>query len=364
MKKLMFAGFGILALASVVTAQWVKQEVGTDASFRGLSVVSAKIVWISGTKGTYGRTVDGGAHWQMGTVPGAGELDFRDVEAFDAKTAYLMAAGPGEASRIYKTTDGGANWTLQFKNTEPKAFFDSIAFWDVNHGLALSDPVGGRFLLLRTENGGKTWQQLPDIQRPKADEGEAAFAASGTCLVAKGKSEVWIATGGNSARIFHSADRGLTWKVSESYIKNGAASAGVFSIAIAEDRKRGVAVGGDYQIPDRADGNFAWTEDGGIKWNALKIGAARMNGGPEVEVKTGRPPGFRSGVAYVPGTGGRIWVTVGTNGSDISKDGGESWKPLDMGDYNSVAFADSTNGWAVGAKGVVVKFTGISETKR
>ena len=61
----------ILLMASTAAAQWVKQEVGTDASFRGLSVVNAKIVWASGTKGTFIRTVDGGAHWQVGVVPGA-----------------------------------------------------------------------------------------------------------------------------------------------------------------------------------------------------------------------------------------------------------------------------------------------------
>src|ERR1700752_3145272 len=110
----------VFSCALACAAQWVKQEVATDAAFRGLSVVNAKVVWASGTKGTFIRTVDGGAHWQGGTVPGAADLDFRDVAAFDANTAYLMAAGPGEASRIYKTIDGGANWSLQFQNKDPK----------------------------------------------------------------------------------------------------------------------------------------------------------------------------------------------------------------------------------------------------
>lgn len=364
MRRIIFAVLAFIFLVPVASAQWVKQDVGTDASFRGLCVVNAKVVWISGTKGTYGRTVDGGSHWRMGTVPDGAELDFRDVEAFDAKTAYLMAAGPGEASRIYKTTDGGANWTLQFKNTEPKAFFDSIAFWDAQHGMALSDPVGGRFLLLRTDNGGKTWQQLPDAQRPKAEEGEAAFAASGTCLVAKGKNDIWIATGGNFARVFHSSDRGLTWTGLNPGIKNGVASAGAFSVAFAEDRISGVAVGGDYQKPEKVESNFAWTEDGGRNWHGFKNETVSIPGGAEVEVKTDRPAGYRSGVAYVPGTRGRIWVAVGTNGSDISINGGRFWKPLDKGDYNSVAFADSSTGWAVGAKGVVVKFIGKMELPR
>jgi hypothetical protein len=32
----------------------------TDADFRGLSAASDMVAWVSGTKGTFGRTTDGG----------------------------------------------------------------------------------------------------------------------------------------------------------------------------------------------------------------------------------------------------------------------------------------------------------------
>ena len=131
----------------VAVGQWQQQAVKTDADFRGLSVVSADVAWVSGTKGTVCRTTDGGKTWAVGTVPGAEKLDFRDVEAFNENTAYLLSAGPGEDSRVYKTTDGGKTWVAQFRNAEPKAFFDALAFWDEKHGVALSDPVDGRFQL-------------------------------------------------------------------------------------------------------------------------------------------------------------------------------------------------------------------------
>src|SRR4030095_7360586 len=108
----------------VAPAQWKLQASKTEADFRGLCAVSPKVAWVSGTKGTFGRTTDGGKTWTVGAVPDADKLDFRDVEAFGEDTAYLLSAGPGEDSRIYKTTDGGKTWTLQFKNAEPKAFFD------------------------------------------------------------------------------------------------------------------------------------------------------------------------------------------------------------------------------------------------
>src|SRR5262245_32130334 len=117
-------------VCQVVMAQWIEQSSGTKARLRGISVVSDRIAWASGAQGTYLKTIDGGATWQAGSVPGAEALDFRDVEAFDAKNAYLLSIGEGEKSRIYKTGDGGQTWQLQFTNRNPKAFFDAMAFWD------------------------------------------------------------------------------------------------------------------------------------------------------------------------------------------------------------------------------------------
>src|SRR4051812_43200161 len=127
--------------ASVSSAQWQQQTSNTTADFRGLCAVSANVAWVSGSKGTFGRTTNGGATWTVGTVPGAERLDFRDVEAFGESTAYLLSIGQGEDSRIYKTADGGKSWTLQFKNSDAAAFFDAIAFWNDKNGIALSDPI-------------------------------------------------------------------------------------------------------------------------------------------------------------------------------------------------------------------------------
>src|ERR1044071_6211296 len=146
-RSLLFTSVLFFALISAVSAQWIKQNVNTTASFRGLSVVSEKIVWASGTGGTVIRTIDGGKTWKINTVSGAEKLDFRDIEAFDANTAYILSIGNGESSRIYKTVDGGKSWKLQFKNTNEKAFLDALAFWDKTNGMAMSDPVDGKYLL-------------------------------------------------------------------------------------------------------------------------------------------------------------------------------------------------------------------------
>ncbi len=218
-----------LLFASNVNAQWQKMDVKTDAGFRGLDVVGENVIWASGTGGTFIRTVDGGKSWKVGTVKGAEKLDFRDIEAFDKNTAYVLSIGNGESSRIYKTTDGGENWKLQFKNTDEKAFFDSIAFWDEKTGMAMSDPVDGKYVLYRTTDG-ENWTKVSTENMPSVKEGEAAFAASGTCIITEGKKRIWLITGGMDARVFYSSNRGKSWKVYDTPIVNGTAGSGIFSI--------------------------------------------------------------------------------------------------------------------------------------
>ena len=146
----------------------VVQASGTSALLQAVSPVNDRVVWVAGHAGTYARTTDGGATWHVATVPGADSLEFRDVHAVDASTAYLLSAGPGERSRIYKTTDAGRTWTLQFANRDPAAFFDCMDFWDADHGMAFSDAADGRFPIIRTSDGGRTWSRLPPAAIPAA----------------------------------------------------------------------------------------------------------------------------------------------------------------------------------------------------
>ncbi len=322
----------IFAVQSL-TAQWIKQTVATTASLRGLSVVNEKIVWASGTGGTVIRTIDGGKTWKVMTVAGAEKLDFRDVEAFDANTAYILSIGNGESSRIYKTTDGGATWKEQFRNKNEKAFYDAMACWDKTRCVAMSDPVDEHFYVIVTHDGGRTWNTTAD-NLLYAKEGEAAFAASGTCLITTGKAGIFLVSGGNRARVFRTANQGWTWDFAETEMAKGTAGSGIFSIAMF-DIKNGVIVGGNYEKPDEAKDNFAVTTDGGATWK-LDTGLS----------------GYRSAVTYVDK---KTILAVGTNGSDITRDGGKTWKILGKEDLNAVAAKGKRAVWAVGPKGIVVK---------
>jgi photosystem II stability/assembly factor-like uncharacterized protein len=320
------------ALTAVVAfgQSWLAQQSGTTVELRGVMAVSTTVVWASGSKGTFLRTVDGGATWKSALVPVAADAEFRAVWALDAQTAILLSIGKGEKSRVYKTADAGERWNLLYTNPDPDGFFDAIAFWDASHGILLGDPVKGRFLVMTTEDGGVTWKRE---KGPSAMSKEGAFAASNSCLIVRGAREAWFAT--SDARVFRSADGGETWSTEKTTMNRGE-SAGIFSLAFS-DGIHGIAVGGDYKNPRDSQGNAALTSNGGKSWTA-----------PEMP-----PHGYRSGVAYFAAK--KMWIAVGTSGSDVSVDDGKTWKQFDSGNYNAVSFSDGA-GWAVGPKGAVARF--------
>lgn len=325
----------IVAILLLTAPQWTIQTSGVTARLRGVSAVSDQVVWASGADSTVLRTADGGATWQKLTVT-SDRLDFRDIDASDARTAYVLSIGNGPASRIYKTTDAGATWTLQFKSDDPKAFYDAMSFWDAEHGIVMGDSIDGKFCIMTTENGGRTWVRVPTSALPPALPNEGAFAASGTNIAVFGKTNAWIGTGAAAkARVLRTRDRGRTWAIADTPLFAGP-SAGTFSVAF-RDAKHGIVVGGDYKKENEAVDNLAVTSDGGVTWTLVK-GLS----------------GFRSVVAYVPGTKTPILVAVGPSGADYSMDDGQTWRPIDGPGFDTLSFArDKAVGWAAGARGSI-----------
>ena len=301
-------------------------------------MVDADIAWASGSGGTFLRSVDGGRTWRAGTVPGAEELDFRDVHAWDENHAVLLSAGL--PAMIYRTRDGGATWSATYSNRTPGVFFNTMAFLDSDRGVAVSDPVDGRFLLILTADGGETWRELPWENRPAALEGEAGFAASGTCLAVNGDAGIWFGTGGPAARVHRSRDWGVTWSVANTPLRSGEASQGVFGLFFASELE-GYAVGGDYRDEANPTGNFAVTHDGGATW-----------------IVVSRPPsGFRECVVTVSDLNPQTLMAVGPSGTDVSEDGGSTWRPVGSDGFHAVAFSpDGSTGIAVGAGGAVARW--------
>ena len=333
-------GFSGPAAFSVGDApSWQLSDTGTTARFRGLAPVSDKVAWVAGSAGTILRTTDGGDSWQSVGPASAAELQFRDIEAFDAQNAVALTIGEGTDSRLYTTRNGGRTWTETFRNDEPTAFYDCFAFLTRRHGIALSDPVGGKFRILETRDGGWSWSVADPAGMPAALAGEFAFAASGTCLVTPKRSDgrtAWFATGGgSSARVFHTVNAGRTWSVVDSPIPSGP-SAGIYSLAF-RDTSSGLAVGGDYATPEVAPDGSAFSRDGGRTWAVSKS----------------VPGEYRSGADWLGY--GSVALAVGPTGSDLSWNGGRDWSEFDGGSFDAVICAADRSCWASGEQGRVAK---------
>jgi photosystem II stability/assembly factor-like uncharacterized protein len=309
----------------------------SKSSLRGISVADSKTIWISGDMGAVLRSSDGGATWTNVGPPNASDLDFRNIQGFDANVAYAMSSGPGTRSRIFKTTDGGKTWKQQFITFDPKYFFDCFAFWNRDHGIAIGDPVGHHFSMLETHDGGAHWTVITNL--PEILPTEAAFS-TGSCIVTSGENDIWFGTGSKQgARVFHSADHGRTWSAVATPITADAKAMGIFSIAFANPLV-GIIVGGNYQKPEQVRVNAAYTVNGGRTWMATSR----------------QPSGYRCGVAFRPGTDGKTIVTVGTTGVDLSEDRGAHWRSLASERYHSVAFTpDGAAAYILGQNGRVAR---------
>jgi len=344
--RLVRAGAGTLVMAapsaSIAQVTHTPQTSNTSALLIAVSAVSDRIAWASGAQGTYVRTTDGGATWQVARVPGADSLQFRDVHAVDANTAYLLSIGNGSQSRIYKTTDAGAHWTLQFTNPDSAGFYDCMDFWDARRGVIIGDAVGGEIVVLRTTDGGAQWTRVPPASLPHAQPNEGSFAASGTCLVTKPGGHAWIvASNADRGRVLHTADYGATWSVDTLPLTTRAGS-GPQSIAF-RDARHGIALGGG-NAARSGDLFAATTSDGGKTW------VTRTS----VPLKTGAWGGV-----YVPNAKRPTVVAVGPAGAVWSKDEGLTWTPIDSLNYWSVGFASPRAGWAVGTQGRITKLSGF-----
>jgi hypothetical protein len=361
------------AAPAPVGPAWQMQDSGSTASLRGIDSVDGKVAWASGTGGTVLRTTDGGAHWQKCAVPdadtGGATLDLRGIEAWDAKTAMVMASGPGAQSRLYKTTDGCNSWALLFRNPDaPGGFFDS--FWLTGpRGMLLGDPVGGKFAVFKTVNGGKTWKRDPQPGLALKGRSLAAFAASNSCIprgnrlfargfVTGGKDGAFLFSHLNdpddaetSGILVRLVRKKPVWQMRPIALAADNESSGAFSISyrypvttgICEncgfaENSRFIAVGGDYSKPNASAGTAAFSTDGGWTWTA----AAKP------------PHGYRSAVQWSDAL--RLWITVGTNGSDVSRDDGTTWQPLDDGNWNALSLP-----FVVGPSGRIARLTPVAQ---
>ena len=271
---------------------------GQKTSLRGLSVVDDRVIWVSGSNGMVGKSVDSGHSWKWITVKGFEKTDFRDIEAFDETSAVIM--GVAEPAYILRTADAGETWKVVYENKTKGMFLDAMEFWNIHSGIVVGDPIDNKIFIARTFDGGISWRDIPAVNYPLADSGEAMFASSGTNVRKLSQQEAVIVTGGLRSRLL------IKNKQIDLPILQGTQSTGANSIAV-KNNKMMIIVGGDFTAKDSSTGNCVITTDAGKTWK-FPITA---------------PHGYRSCVEYI---GKKNWICSGLSGIDFSNDDCTNWR--------------------------------------
>ncbi len=294
-------------------------ESGLKTSFRGLSIVNDRVIWASGSNGTVGRSVDGGKTWNWMTVKGFEKTDFRDIEAFDEKTAVIL--GISEPAYILKTFNGGENWKLVYSDSTKGVFLDAMEFWDDGHGMAVGDPIDGKLYIVQSIDNGNRWKKFPSDKLDKPVTGEAFFASSGTNIRQLNRDYAVMVTGGLKSRIL------LSGVLYDLPLQQGTESSGANSVAVwfrGNGTHRIVVTGGDFSKPALANDVCVYSTDLGKTWKKPVTG----------------PFGYRSCVEFIDK---KILITCGTTGVDMSFDGAENWKNISKESFHVVRRAKKGN---------------------
>jgi hypothetical protein len=302
---------------------------GNGVSIRGMSVVDDNNIWVSGSKGTVGRSGDGGKTWEWHQVPGFEKREFRDIEAFDEFTAVILAiAEPGE---ILKTKDAGKTWSTVYSDSTKGIFLDAFHFSAAGQGTVIGDPINGTIYLATTSDRGDYWTRVQDA--PVADSGEACFASSGTNIVSLDNGGYLFATGGLSSRL-----HGPGKSVLKLPLLQGQQSTGANSIAVFGNKA--VVVGGDF-----AKDTFGTD-------NCVLVHLGKK---PQLSRPVSGPHGYRSCVEFIDA---KKVITCGTSGVDLSVDAGNNWKLVTTQGFHVCQKAKKGNSvYLAGSNGRIAKFS-------
>lgn len=286
-------------------------------------------IFFAGSKGKFGylNTADNSLVHEGDIKTHGTKPEFRAI-AKTSKKDFLLSAG--NPALLYKVNYFGKHKQI-FQQNGDKVFYDAMAFWNDDEGMAIGDPKGDCLSFLVTRDGGENWENIDCEDLPEAQDGEVAFAASNSNIAIKGD-KTWVLSGGKVSRVYFSPDKGETWKVYETPLVKDKETTGGYTIDFYND-KIGIIFGGDYTAPRDNKANKAITTDGGKTWQLIA---------------DNRPPGYKSAVKFVPGSGGKEIIAVGKTGISYSHDQGETWEKLTDEAFYTISFLNEFTAYAAG----------------
>ncbi len=332
MRLLLILGLGLLLISCAekqdrpyFTSVKIFPVLDDSLSIRAIELMPGSLAFAA-DKGVFGTVELGSGKIRRGVQTYDSLLpEFRAVAHTKNDFFMLSVASP---ALLFKTSDQG-RMSLVYEERDTLAFYDAMIFWNDLEGLAIGDSMNGCLSVIITRDGGNQWKKTPCNQLPSALPGEGAFAASNTNIALSGD-QAWVGT--TAGRLLYTADKGMSWSILPSPILHDTPSQGIYSIDF-ENGLLGIAFGGDYTRPEENIANKALTRDGGKTWRLLA---------------SGKEPGYKSCVRFVPGSEGKEIVATGFTGISYSKDMGEHWEQISPESFYTIRFINDTLAYAAG----------------
>jgi photosystem II stability/assembly factor-like uncharacterized protein len=283
------------------------------------------------------------SNWKMVRRSAETDKNLRTIHFVDTMTGWAA----GDAGAVYRTTDGGRTWKPLLSGVSANINF--IHFLDWNHGwmigesskgmgrgLSTNDEADGETMLLTTINGGRTWmiQKMPNLISVFFTDLQNGWA------VGKNATLLRTTNGGNDWKPVEEAQSVVGLPVESSNYNFG------FRDVYFLDADHGWLIGNFYGRAQSNIGGLFVTADGGKTWKRVPLTLKTQH-------VSGRfTPGLLHSVQFTDLNTGSVTGEM-TDGESRyffalhTRDGGKTWEQFRTPSRatHSTQFLDPSNGW-------------------
>ena len=317
----------LVQTTSYTQGPWEKTTVPTNQFLKSVCFVDSLYGWAAGDSGTIIHTSDGGDTWII--QDSQTQNDIVSIFFLNRNLGWASSLNyttPPFGTVLLKTTNGGNSWISE-PYPEENIFINCILFLDSLNGWMGGNPHA----LLKTTNGGLNWT--------KAETDTTIFSFFPVLKIYFYNEQYGYACGGMfdiAGVIWRTSNGGQKWYT----IDPSDAPADEVRGLHLFDSMNVLGAGGD---PDYGYGvGMIRTSDGGVNWDYEELGIQ----GNAYDLD------FRNS--------NEVWAPLGPRAKFIcSFDAGSTWMQIPTPDSTLIydmTFPDSLHGFAVGAKGAVLRF--------
>ena len=346
-----------LADVAIGNDNWkiVRRSAETDKNLRSIYFVDAMTGWAAGDSGAVYRTTDSGRTWKP-LLSGA-PANINHIHFADWNHGWMLGESGSRDDEsetvLFMTANGGKTWSRK-----PLSNVSSVHFTDAKNGWA----VGRNATLMKTSDGGNEWVKVDSMEKLIGLPVESSSYNYGfRDIQFVDARNGWLIGNfygrarSNIGGIFMTTDGGVTWKrvpvTIQTQYTSGRFTPGVFHSVKFSDLDTGSVTGEMFD----GEGRFFFvlhTKDGGKTWEQFRTPSRATHSTQFLDLTNGWS------AASAPREGSADAVVYDTT-LMRTDNGGLSWRNDFIAKgrrIRSVFFISPTKGWAVGDRGMILRY--------